>query len=237
LLLLIDSQFDEVIMSEATVVGVETANANAAGLDEPLRVNAWSLLGRLLASPPDEQVLELLAGADGAAIAGDNLLGAAWDLLAKAAAKASPAELEDEYQDLFIGVGRGELMPYGSWYLTGFLMEQPLARLRGELSALGFARRDGVKEPEDHAAALCDVMAMISTGEDAAPLEVQTGFFSRHIAPWMGRFFRDMQQAPSARFYRAVGQLGEQFVALEGQHLNAPVKVSASGNRPAVGLS
>jgi TorA maturation chaperone TorD len=237
LLLLIDSQFDEVIMSEATVVGVETANASAPGLDEPLRVNAWSLLGRLLASPPDEQVLELLAGADGAAIAGDNLLGAAWDLLAKAAAKASPAELEDEYQDLFIGVGRGELMPYGSWYLTGFLMEQPLARLRGELAALGFARRDGVKEPEDHAAALCDVMAMISTGEDAASLDVQTGFFSRHIAPWMGRFFRDMQQAPSARFYRAVGQLGEQFVALEGQHLNAPVKVSASGNRSAVGLS
>jgi TorA maturation chaperone TorD len=237
LLLLIESQFDEVIMSEATVVGAETANANAPGLEEPLRVNAWSLLGRLLASPPDEQVLELLAGADGAAIAGDNLLGAAWDLLAKAAAKASPAEIEDEYQDLFIGVGRGELMPYGSWYLTGFLMEQPLARLRGELSQLGFARRDGVKEPEDHAAALCDVMAMISTGEDAAPLDVQTGFFSRHIAPWMGRFFRDMQQAPSARFYRAVGQLGEQFVALEGQHLNAPVKVSASGNRPAMGLS
>jgi TorA maturation chaperone TorD len=224
-------------MSEATVVVAETANANAPGLDEPLRVNAWSLLGKLLASPPDEQVLELLAGADGAAIAGDNLLGAAWDLLAKAAAKASPAELEDEYQDLFIGVGRGELMPYGSWYLTGFLMEQPLARLRGELSELGFARRDGVKEPEDHAAALCDVMAMISTGEDAASLDVQTGFFSRHIAPWMGRFFRDMQQAPSARFYRAVGQLGEQFVALEGQHLNAPVKVSASGNRSAVGLS
>jgi TorA maturation chaperone TorD len=108
-------------------------------------------------------------------------------------------------------VGRGELMPYGSWYLTGFLMEQPLARLRGELSELGFARRDGVKEPEDHAAALCDVMAMISTGEDAASLDVQTGFFSRHIAPWMGRFFRDMQQAPSARFYRAVGQLGEQY--------------------------
>jgi len=224
-------------MSEATVISVEAANANSQGLEEPMRVNAWSLLGKLLAAPPDEQVLELLAGVQGAAIAGDNLLGAAWDMLAKAAAKTSPAELVDEYQDLFIGVGRGELMPYGSWYLTGFLMEQPLARLRGELSELGFARRDGVKEPEDHAAALCDVMAMISTGDDAAPLDVQTGFFSRHIAPWMGRFFRDMQQAPSARFYRAVGQLGEQFVALEGQHLNAPVKVAASGNRSAVGLS
>jgi TorA maturation chaperone TorD len=225
-------------MSEATGIGAEAVtNGAAQRLDEPPRVNAWSLLGRLLAAPPDEQVLELLAGADGATLAGDNLLGAAWDMLAKAAARTSPAELEDEYQDLFIGVGRGELMPYGSWYLTGFLMEQPLARLRGELAELGFARREGVTEPEDHAAALCDVMAMIGTGDDAVPVEVQAGFFSRHIAPWMGRFFRDMQQAPSARFYRAVGQLGEQFVALEGQHLNAPVKIPGRGDRPTIGLS
>jgi TorA maturation chaperone TorD len=214
-----------------------TASSTSQGLDESPRADAWSLLGRLLASPPDEQILDLLAAADGAALAGDNLLGAAWDMLAKAAARTSPAEIEDEYQDLFIGVGRGELMPYGSWYLTGFLMEQPLAKLRGELTELGFARREGVCEPEDHAAALCDVMAMISAGDDPAPIEAQSGFFSRHIAPWMGRFFRDMQQAPSARFYRAVGQLGEQYVALEGQHLNAPVKISASGNRPALGLS
>jgi TorA maturation chaperone TorD len=224
-------------MSEAIGREAVMTSGTSQGLDESPRADAWSLLGRLLAAPPDEQILDLLAAADGAALAGDNLLGAAWDMLAKAAARTSPAELEDEYQDLFIGVGRGELMPYGSWYLTGFLMEQPLAKLRGELAELGFARREGVCEPEDHAAALCDVMAMISAGDDPAPIEVQSGFFSRHIAPWMGRFFRDMQQAPSARFYRAVGQLGEQYVALEGQHLNAPVKISASGNRPALGLS
>jgi TorA maturation chaperone TorD len=223
-------------MSEVADTGVDTVNGFAQALDEPPRVNAWSLLGRLLAGPPREDVLELLSSIDGAETGGDNLLAAAWEMLSKAASKASPAELEDEYQDLFIGVGRGELMPYGSWYLTGFLMEQPLARLRSELSTLGFARREGVSEPEDHAAALCDVMAMISSGEEAAPIEVQSGFFARHIAPWMGRFFRDMQQAPSARFYRAVGQLGEQFVALEGQHLNAPVKVPGSGQQPSVGL-
>jgi TorA maturation chaperone TorD len=224
-------------MSEVADTGVDTVNGFPQALDEPPRVNAWSLLGRLLAGPPREDVLELLSSIDGAEIGGDNLLAAAWEMLSKAASKASPAELEDEYQDLFIGVGRGELMPYGSWYLTGFLMEQPLARLRSELSTLGFARREGVSEPEDHAAALCDVMAMISSGEEAAPVEVQSGFFARHIAPWMGRFFRDMQQAPSARFYRTVGQLGEQFVALEGQHLNAPVKLPGSGQRPSVGLA
>lgn len=224
-------------MSEATALDTETANGNARPLDEPARVNAWSLLGRLLANPPDEQVLELLVQSEGSMEPGDNLLSAAWDMLAKAAARTSPAELEDEFQDLFIGVGRGELMPYGSWYLTGFLMEQPLARLRNELAMLGFARREGVCEPEDHAAALCDVMAMISSGDEPAPVEVQSGFFARHIAPWMGRFFRDMQQAPSARFYRAVGQLGEQYLVLEGQFLNAPVKVPGSGDRPTVGLA
>lgn len=225
-------------MSEAAERSAESVgNEIAQQLEEPPRVNAWSLIGRLLAAPPDEEILDLLTRSEGAASAGDNLMAAAWDLLAQAAGKTSPAELEDEFQDLFIGVGRGELMPYGSWYLTGFLMEQPLARLRGELATLGFARREGVSEPEDHAAALCDVMAMISSGDDAAPVEVQSGFFSRHIAPWMGRFFRDMQQAPSARFYRAVGQLGEQFVALEGQFLNAPVKLPGSGSRPTVGLA
>jgi TorA maturation chaperone TorD len=162
-------------------------------------------------------------------------MGAAWKMLRSAAERCSPAELDDEYHDLFIGVGRGEMVPYGSWYMTGFLMEQPLAKLRSELDLLGFVRQEGVAEPEDHAAALCDVMALISDGEGGAPLEVQAGFFERHVAPWMGRFFRDMQQAPSARFYRAVGQLGEQFVELEKQYLNItgpPVraKTARSGN-------
>jgi TorA maturation chaperone TorD len=224
-------------MTEATRAGAEIVNGAPRGPEESQRVSAWSLLGRLLAAPPDEEVLDLLASSAGSLDGSDNLLAAAWDMLVQAAGRTSPAELEDEYQDLFIGIGRGELMPYGSWYLTGFLMEQPLARLRGELAMLGFERREGITEPEDHAAALCDVMAMISAGNCAAPVEVQAGFFSRHIAPWMGRFFRDMQQAPSARFYRAVGQLGEQYVALEGQYLDAPVQVPAGGERQSAGLA
>lgn len=226
-------------MSEVATTGAENINGvtQGHGVEEPARVTAWSLLGRLLAVPPDEEVLDLLIRGEVVADGTDNLLGAAWEMLSAAATKTSPAELEDEYQDLFIGVGRGELMPYGSWYLTGFLMEQPLAALRSELALLGFERREGVCEPEDHAAALCDVMAMISTGESAAPVTVQSAFFSKHIAAWMGRFFRDMQQAPSAKFYRAVGQLGEQFVKLEGQYLNAPTPSAGNGSRPSAGLA
>ena len=215
---------DEHSMTEAAAeVGMEVTQGNAVGAvaaEEQLRANAWSLLAQLLGRAPDERLLSVLAEIDVAATDSDDLIGAAWRMLGEAAGRSSPAELADEYQDLFIGVGRGELLPYGSWYLTGFLMEQPLARLREELRFLGFERQEGVKEPEDHAAALCDVMAMINTGDNPVSLEAQAGFFDRHISPWMGRFFRDMQQAPSARFYRAVGQLGEQFIEVEKRYLS-----------------
>lgn len=215
---------DEHSMTEvAADVGTEVSQGSAIGAvatDEVLRANAWSLLAQLLSAAPDEQMLSLLTEIDPETVDSDDLIGAAWRMLGTAAGRCSPAELEEEYHDLFIGVGRGELVPYGSWYVTGFLMEQPLARLRDELRMLGFERQEGVKEPEDHAAAICDVMAMINTGDEPASLEEQAGFFDRHISPWMGRFFRDMQTAPSARFYRAVGQLGEQFIEVEKRYLN-----------------
>jgi|SRR6056297_289973 len=215
---------DEHSMTDAvTEGGAEVSRdvaMNGIAAEEQLRANAWSLLAQLLGAAPDEQILSLLAEIDAEEVNSDDLLGAAWRMLGTAAGRSSPAELEEEYHDLFIGVGRGELVPYGSWYMTGFLMEQPLARLRDELIKLGFERQEGVKEPEDHAAALCDVMAMINTGDQPASLEEQAGFFDRHISPWMARFFRDMQSAPSARFYRAVGQLGEQFIEVEKRYLN-----------------
>lgn len=184
--------------------------------EDRVRGNVYALLGHLLAAPPDEALLETLAAIDPAP-AGQTLLTAAWQMLGHAAARAAPAQLLDEYQALFIGLGRGEIVPYGSWYLTGFLMERPLAALRDELRTLGIERQAGVNEPEDHAGALCDCMALMIGGEDPVPVERQAQFFARHMEPWMGRFFRDLQQADSARFYRAVGQLGEQFMEVEKQ--------------------
>jgi len=179
-----------------------------------LRANVYALLGNLLSAPPEPPLLGLLAGIDPAP-ADDALLTAAWVMLRDAALRADPRDLTTEFQNLFIGLGRGEVVPYGSWYLTGFLMEQPLARLRGDLRALGIERQPGVTEPEDHAAALCDTMALLVAGEMAVPVPRQREFFDLHLEPWMGRFFRDLQQAGSARFYRAVGQLGEQFIDVE----------------------
>jgi TorA maturation chaperone TorD len=194
--------------------------------EDRIRGNVYSLLGNLLAGPPDAELLDVLRGVEPEP-GDDSLFAAAWQMLAVAAARADLAELSEEYQALFIGVGRGEVVPYGSWYLTGFLMEQPLAQLRGDLRALGIARQEGVHEPEDHVAALCDTMALLIGGDDPATLERQFEFYSRHIEPWAPRLFRDLQSAASARFYRAVGQLGEQFMGVESQAFR--VTIPAAG--------
>jgi len=187
--------------------------------EDSVRANAYGLLGTLLAGPPRQEIFELLAGIDPPS---DDGLGAAWGELGGAAARADVEAVDDEYHDLFIGVGRGELIPYGSWYLTGFVMDKPLAVLRSDLAALGFERRDEVKEPEDHAAALLETMALI-VGSPEHDFDVQRRFFDRHLATWMRTFFADLQTAGSARFYRAVGQFGDQFMAFETKYLSIVV--------------
>jgi TorA maturation chaperone TorD len=184
--------------------------------EDRVRGNLYALLGNLLSAPPDEAMLDLLRGISPEPD-DETLLAASWQMLALAASRADPENLRHEFDALFIGLGRGELVPYGSWYLTGFLMEQPLAKLRGDLRELGIERQAGVHEPEDHAAALCDTMALLIGAESPATLAQQHEFFLRHMEPWLPRFFRDLQKAGSARFYRAVGQLGEQFIDLESQ--------------------
>lgn len=219
-------------MSEApqtSEADVRQSGGPSEAPEDVLRANTYSLLAHLMAAPPGEESLDLLSQIDTQDSDSGDLLGAAWQMLRQAAGRSGTAELDDEYHDLFTGMGRGELVPFGSWYMTGFLMEQPLARLRGDLLALGFERQEGVTEPEDHAAALCEVMSMITTADLAA----QGQFFQRHIAPWMPRFFRDMQKASSARFYRAVGQLGEQFMEVEKEYLRfwEPTEPASSGER------
>ena len=184
--------------------------------EDRVRGNVYALLGNLLSAAPDRAMLELLRGITPEPD-DDSLMAASWQMLAVAASRADQESLREEFDALFIGVGRGELVPYGSWYLTGFLMEQPLAKLRADLRRLGIERQPGVHEPEDHAAALCDTMALLIGADFPATLAQQHDFFERHLEPWLPRFFRDLQKAESAHFYRAVGQLGEQFIDLESQ--------------------
>ncbi len=178
-----------------------------------LRANLYRLLARVLAAPVDAELLATLR-----ALSGDDTdLGRAFSDLAATAGEVSEAEARQEYQDLFIGVGRGELVPYGSYYLTGFLNEKPLARLRSDMAPLGIARSPGTKEPEDHAGALMDMMAGLIDGAFGAaqPLAVQKAFFAKHLGVWMPHFFADLQQAKAARLFRPIGRIGGLFMEIE----------------------
>jgi TorA maturation chaperone TorD len=185
-----------------------------------LRANTYGLLGALLAAPPAESLIQLLKQITPAELggSGNDDLAAGWEVLRLAAARANIVSLDDEYHELFVGIGRGELVPYGSWYMTGFLMDQPLAVLRRDLAELGFERQEDVKEPEDHVAALLETMGLM-IGDGEVSVEVQRRFFQSHMGPWMKTFFEDLQKASAARFYRAVGQFGEQFIEFERKYL------------------
>jgi len=196
--------------------------AEALTEEDEARARVYSLVAALLIRPPSAELLEALRGIE----ADDGQPGpmrAAWAMLKQAAAQAHSADVEGEYQELFIGVGRGELLPYGSWYMTGFLMEKPLAELRADLKRLGFERQEAAHEPEDHAAALCEIMSLIIASGAEISFEHQREFFGKHMGPWMGRFFTDLSKANSAKFYRAVGLLGEQFLDVERTYLSMPV--------------
>ena len=195
-------------------MGADAVVRSSVADDDAVRANTYGLLGALLATPPRQKLFDLLASIDPPSTDG---LGAAWSVLKRAAECAEVEAVDDEYHDLFVGVGRGELIPYGSWYLTGFVMDKPLAVLRSDLVALGFERQDEVKEPEDHAAALLETMALVAASPEHG-IDVQRRFFDRHVATWMRTFFADLQSADSARFYRAVGQFGDRFMAFEMQY-------------------
>jgi TorA maturation chaperone TorD len=193
---------------------------SAAEIDEveAARAQEYALLSALLVRAPDARLLESLARLDG----DDSALGAAHRALAEAAANTTAKRVEREYFDLFVGVGRGELLPYGSYYLTGFLYERPLARLREDLAALGIANADDNPEPEDHVATLCEIMSALVGGKFDAPANAQQRIFEKHMAPWVGRFFDDLQQAEAAEFYRAVGKLGRVLIDIETEAFALP---------------
>ena len=184
------------------------------------RGGAYNLLATLLRTSPGGEALSQTAALPQDAEGKDELT-IAISMLGLAARTTTEGAVNDEYHALFIGLGRGELVPYGSWYLTGFLMERPLSLLRDDLVELGFERNEQTREPEDHVAALCEVMALlISEGQ---PLDRQSRFFETHLLPWMGRFFRDLSTADNAVFYRAVGRFGVAFAELEQRYLEMKV--------------
>ncbi|MDD9822846.1 MAG: molecular chaperone TorD family protein [Gammaproteobacteria bacterium] len=215
----------------AADLATATPATDDAAAGDAGRAEVYALLAALLSAPPGRELLDFLqtlapsagatnnAGANGDSTDAAPAIDALWRQLRDAAAAAAPEKLDDEYHALFIGLGRGEVVAFGSWHLTGFLMEQPLSDLRDDMKSLGLAADAAQKDPEDHIAALCESMALIIRAADIDAAR-ERAFFARHIEPWAGRFFAELQVAKSAVFYRAVGALGARFVESESRYLH-----------------
>ncbi|MFM2611423.1 TorD/DmsD family molecular chaperone [Vibrio campbellii] len=188
--------------------------------EQTLRTEIYLVLSALFRSAPSEEMIEFLTSLE--VEPSESAMQKAWIALQLAAKDSNREALEDEYQDLFIGIGRGEVMPFGSWHMTGAMMEKPLAEIRHDLELLGFERDENVKEPEDHIAALCEVMSML-TGEAE---DLQQAVFNKHIAPWFNSFTQQLENAQSANFYKPAAQLCEAFLTLEQVRFSVNTKSS-----------
>lgn len=193
-------------------------NVSMPDVAQQRRAGLYQLLGALLREPPSEQVIDYVRQLEGESDDRGSELGTAFSTISLAARHSDRTALRHEYHALFIGLGRGELVPYGSWYQTGFLMEKPLGQLREDLARLGFERAEDVHEPEDHIAALCEVMAYLIS--DGSPTDVQRHFFDSHLGNWAPAFFADLVNAQAAVFYKSVARLGSAFIALERRYLS-----------------
>jgi TorA maturation chaperone TorD len=198
------------LYAKGAIFGNEISGGDVDEVDSA-RAQEYALLSVLLARAPDAEMLARL----GELRADATPIGLAHAALAEAANATTAEKVEREYFDLFIGLGRGELLPYGSYYLTGFLHERPLARLREDLIKLGIERREGNPEPEDHVAILLEVMAGLAGGRFPAPAGSDRELFRKHLEPWAGRFFKDLEQAEAAKFYARVGTFGRVFTEIE----------------------
>lgn len=181
--------------------------------EDLLRADLYDFLGALFSAPPSKSLLQKTSALSG----DDSDLGVAIGTLAKISKSMTVASAEREFNALFVGLARGELLPYASYYLTGFLHEKPLAALRKDMIGLGLERAPNVFEPEDNIASLCEAMAALIRGRFGEPLAIdrQKDFFNKHLAPWAGHFFNDLEEAKNSVLYTPVGSVGRLFMDIE----------------------
>jgi TorA maturation chaperone TorD len=192
---------------------VNAAEDITVASEDRLRADLYNFLGLILSGPPDQMLLDQCAGLSG----DDSELGKAISGLSRVAKASKPRKVESEFNALFVGLGRGELLPYASYYLTGFLNEKPLATLRSDMAARTMTRAPNVYEPEDNIASLMEMMAGMIVGRfgQAATLDDQKTFFNKHIAPWAGHFYSDLEAAKNSILYASLGTVGREFMDIE----------------------
>lgn len=196
------------------------APASSSALDEETaRAELYGLLAALYYAPPTSELLTQLRVAITEAPTAGGFLEEPWRMLVGAARDLGDEAIQREYDALFGGVGKPEVYLFGSYYLSGFLNEKPLVKLRDALAALGLARDETMPETEDHIAYLCEVMRYLIAGDDmaVANLTQQQAFFSAHVQPWVLAMCDAISQHPKARFYAALAEFTRAFVGVETQ--------------------
>jgi TorA maturation chaperone TorD len=208
----------ESVMKSPDASGWFTSHAN-------IRTDMYVTLAALLVSPPSEEHLNVLRDLQWDDDISERMH-KALEALRTASRDYHPDVVGNEYNTLFVGLGCGEVIPYASWYRERMIQSLPLASLRSDLFNLGIVRQADNHDSEDHAGALCEIMAIISDESNGVTYESQAKFFERHIAPWMMALFKDLESAKSARFYRVVGSLGSCFLESEREYLKCSAKHS-----------
>jgi TorA maturation chaperone TorD len=187
--------------------------------EETARAEVYGLLAQLYYAPPSPEILSALRVAVTEAPAAGAFLEEPWRDLIAAARDMSDEAIAREYDALFGGVGKPEVYLFGSHYLSGFLNEKPLARLRTDLAALGLARDEAMPETEDHIAYLCEVMRYLIAGDEVevANLTRQSEFFATHVQPWVNSLCEAIAAHPKAHFYAGLAGFTRAFVSIEAQ--------------------
>ncbi len=187
--------------------------------EETARAEVYGLLSALYYAPLSAELHENIKVAVTESPAPGAVLEGSWAELVAAAREQTLADIVQEYDALFGGVGKPEVYLFGSHYLSGFLNEKPLAALRTDIAALGLARDEAMPETEDHVAYLCEVMRYLIAGDDVevANLTRQREFFARHLQPWVPMMCEAVMQHPKARFSRALAAFTQAFINVESQ--------------------
>jgi TorA maturation chaperone TorD len=187
--------------------------------EETARAEVYGLLSQLFYAPPTPDLLAAVRVAVTEAPAAGGFLEEPWRAVVGMARSMGDAEIAAEHDALFGGVGKPEVYLFGSHYLTGFLNERPVARLRDDLAELGLARDDGMSETEDHVAYLCEVMRYLIAGDDVAVANLtrQSAFYAAHLQPWVQQMCEAIAAHPRARFYAALAGFAQAFFSVEQQ--------------------
>ena len=181
--------------------------------EDQLRADMYSFIANMIRTEPSQELIDSVKSLSG----DSSSIGSSIKLISKLASTLHISEIQQEYVNLFLGVGRGELLPFASYYLTGFLNDKPLSKLRDDMNKLGVVRLKEVKEPEDHVSSLFDIMAGLITGQFGKVYSIseQSDFFEKHLNSWVHLLMSDIESAKTAVFYAPIGSLGKEFINIE----------------------